>query len=93
MSQTIAAPLSARRVVEFDASDLFDDDSNLSWCEANATFVHREACEYLLYLPSARPDRRFQLREMRSGGVSDELLAVVRQAHKRGADLLLLWKG
>jgi hypothetical protein len=84
--------LRRRHVVEHEASSLFEEDSpDLAWCESNATFSHREACEYLIFLPDNRRDRRTQLRTMTDEGVSADFLAVVRAAHTRNADFLLLF--
>jgi hypothetical protein len=81
-----------RRVVEHEASSLFDEGSpDLAFCEIEAQFAHRDACEYLIYLPDLRADRRTQLRSMQEAGVSADFLAVVRAAHRRKAEYLLLW--
>ena len=85
--------LRKRRVLEFDARDLLrDDDSpDFRWCEDNATFAHRHACEFLVWLAKNRRDRRQQLRTMHYDGCSESFLDIIRAAHRCRAEFVLIY--
>jgi hypothetical protein len=79
-------------VLDIDASDLFENDS-LDWqyCIEHAAFSHREACEFLLHVPSDEEALEELLREMIAyDDCSEDLVDLVRAAWECRAAWLLL---
>lgn len=81
-------------LISFDAFDLFENESiNWKYCMENATFTHRDACEFVLYL--SQDDDIFEdtLTEMKEFGCTEEFMKTVKQARNYQDDIewLLLY--
>ena len=80
-------------IIDVDATDLFADESkDWRYCAENASFQHKEACEFMLYV-GFEDDEDFErrLREMKAhGDVSDDLLTLMRLARDQQATWLML---
>ena len=73
-----------------EATDLFGDENiNWQWCVAHATFTHRDACEFVVYVgPSigeADSAYRSTLASMREHGCTEAFVSAYTQAAKIGA--------
>lgn len=80
--------LTVRPMVEVDADFLFENESeNWKWCLDNATFTHREACEFIIHLGK---DTIFEP-SFKKYGCSKEFSRLIAQARAAGAEWLLLY--
>ena len=79
--------------------DFGDENADWQWCVANATFSHREACEFMLYIGDAALEAKIDARpywkmfseQMRNGGCSDGFIAAYLEAKDAGAMFALFW--
>lgn len=89
-------------VVEVDATHLFhssdgETNANWAWCEANATFKHRDACEFVVYIPTASDlvDVQASLNEraerMLNEGCTRAFVQAYLDAAKAGAAYVLFY--
>ena len=80
-------------VLDVDASDLFEDESpDWHFCMERASFVHNDACEFMLYI-GFEDEETFEdrLRDMLVyDECSEDLLELMRTARVRGATWILL---
>lgn len=93
-SSAPASGLTKRNLVEFDAADLFADESpDWQYCVARATFQHRDedACEFMLHLSSEQDVFDGLLADLEGRGGSQELRALLIEARFFGADSILLY--
>lgn len=82
--------------VEWDFVD--DDNPNWKWCMENATFVHKEACEFILHIgdalgqtPEDIPYWLHYSEDMRLGGCTEDFIAKYLEAKDNGAERVLFW--
>ena len=65
------------------------ENVNWSWCVAHATFTHRDACEFIVYIGSNIGDvdsaYRSTLASMREHGCTDAFVSAYTQAARIGA--------
>lgn len=79
-------------LVEVEASDLFvDDGPNWKWCIQNATFTHKEECEFILYVPEETEYFLAEVESMKAGGCTPEFIKAYEDARKLGAAKVLFW--
>jgi hypothetical protein len=99
MKPTIETPSGHRLTVEplllldVDATDLFDGESiDWKYCVENASFAHKDACEFILYIGWEADSEEFddKIREMTSYGCSEDLIALVKMANTQQASCLML---
>jgi len=64
--------------------DFDDEDPNWIWCMAHASFAHREACEFILYIGSD-DHSSLHVEHMRKGGCTDDFVAAYLAAKDAGA--------
>ena len=68
--------------------DFDDQDPNWIWCVAHASFVHREACEYILYIGAQLGDDAYwklEAEHMRRGGCTEDFIDAYLAAKDAGA--------
>ncbi len=79
-------------LVEHDATSLFRDEGpDWRYCLDRAAFVHREACEFLLHVPTSGLDLTYREDELRLFGCTEGLIELLRGAHAVRASWLLLY--
>jgi hypothetical protein len=98
-TETIELPSGARTTVEtlsimdIDATDLLADESeDWHYCMESASFYHKEACEFMIYI-GFEDDEDFEdrMREMKAyGDGSEDLRALMRLAREKHAAWLML---
>jgi len=75
--------------------DFAEDDTNWKWCKENATFVHREWCEFILHIgepiDTGIPYWQFLVTEMREGGCTEDFITKYIECKDAGAWHVLLW--
>ncbi len=85
--------------------DFGDENADWKWCMENATFSHREACEFMLYIGDAAlealdfvlcqgngiPYWEMFSTKMREDGCSAEFIAAYLEAKDAGAMFALFW--
>ena len=77
--------------LEWDFKDGGMDDPDWCYCIENATFVHKEACEFILHIYEDDACFRDAIEGMREYGCSPKLIAALEAARKKGARRLLIW--
>ena len=83
-------PAEEPKLLDVDASDLFEDESpDWKYCIEHATFSHREACEFMLYIGDDTSAEVLRA-HMSTNGCSQDFLALVELATKRKAVWLML---
>ena len=72
--------------------DLDHEDPNWKWCSKHATFAHRDACEYVLYIGGQLgettddiPYWKLYVEDMRNGGCTEDFIAAYLAAKDAGA--------
>jgi hypothetical protein len=72
--------------------DFNDDDTNWQYCRDNATFSHRESCEFILHTFLGE-DEYFEsnINEMKSLGCTEDFIKTYRDARLCGASRVLFW--
>jgi len=75
--------------------DFEDDDPNWEFCLRNSTFVHKEACEFILHIgqdvgESPAPWRSY-VEVMRKGGCTEDFIEAYLEAKDAGACRVLFW--
>lgn len=77
--------------------DFGEENADWQWCIKNATFSHRDACEFMLYIGEAVdhdggiPYWKMFSDEMRTGGCTEEFIAAYLEAKDAGATFALFW--
>ena len=64
--------------------DFYEEEPNWRWCVAHATFIHRDACEFVIHIGSESYWRQ-RANEMRAGGCTDGFVAAYLAAKDAGA--------
>ena len=79
------------QMAEIEASDFFEDESvNWQYCMCHATFVHKEACEFIIH----SGDYEFvtsRCREMKEFGCTEDFIKAYKHAAEQGAIRVLFW--
>ncbi len=83
-------PGDPRRVYEYEFP-FEDDEPDWNWCIDAATFSHREACEFLIWIPDDRAVVADKIVEMKQAGCSSLLINLFKQAFHAKVEFLLLW--
>lgn len=86
------------KMISVDATELFngfceeDGEENTNWlyCNAFASFIHRDACEFLIYLADDNFFSNGMLGNMKLEGCTEEFITTVIWARGQGATWLLL---
>jgi hypothetical protein len=75
---------------EFELCD--SDNINWKYCVNNATFSHREACEFILYLyPGSVSDFETFTKELKEFGCTSDFIEAVIEARGAGAVYALFY--
>jgi hypothetical protein len=86
-------------LAEVDASDLFKDEgADWRWCCDNATFTHKEACEFILHIGNPTDilqgdDTIFEetCKSMKDSGCTQDLIDCYVSAKEAGATRVLFY--
>lgn len=68
--------------------DFDHQDPNWKWCSEHASFAHRDACEYVLYIGAQSSDGgywKLEVEHMRQGGCTEDFIAAYLAAKNAGA--------
>jgi hypothetical protein len=72
-----------------------DDDPNWEFCIKNATFIHKEACEFILHIGQDEDGSpaywHGYIEDMRKGGCTEDFIAAYLAAKDAGAAHVLFW--
>jgi hypothetical protein len=68
-----------------------DDSSDWVYLNDEATFSHKNACEFILWVPDDRDAFEERLCGMREAGCSPDLIEAFTEARRRGAEKLLIY--
>jgi len=78
--------LEVLKMVDVYSMDLFEDEGvNWQYCKANATFSHKEACEFILHIGTEKDYYKNKIREMKEFGCTRAFIDTYRAAKKKGA--------
>lgn len=87
-------------LAEVDASEFFmaDDSHEWDWCFSNATFAHKEACEFVVHIGDPSEilkgnDTLFEhnIESMKKYGCSQKFIDLYREAKEAGATRVLFY--
>lgn len=79
------------------AWDFEDSDVNWTWCKDNATFLHKEACEFIIHIgewdiQDSLPEfARGTIKDMKEAGCTADFIATYDKAARSGAVRVLFW--
>jgi hypothetical protein len=79
--------------IEWDFED--EEGADFQWCLKNATFTHKQACEFILHIgkdESGSPAYwRSYIEDMRKGGCTEDFIAAYLAAKDAGAVRVLFY--
>lgn len=80
-------------MAEIDATGFFEDESvNWEWCVANATFVHKDACEFIVHAGAGVSSMVESIAaSTRAFGCTGDFIAAYEQNAKAGAVRVLFF--
>ena len=79
-------------MVEVEASSLFENE-NVNWrfCKEHATFVHKDACEFILHIGTDEDYSDQKIKQMQEYGCTVEFLRCYEDAVAMGAMRILFY--
>lgn len=78
-------------LADVDATDFFvdaegDESVNWDWCVANATFSHKDACEFVVHIGDAAASMEASVVEsMKEAGCTEDFINAYQSAARAGA--------
>lgn len=91
----LTMPATFEIMAEVDATGFFEDESvDWRWCVANATFVHKDACEFIVHAGAGSGDTSMGERvvaSMRGFGCTEGFVAAYAESTKMGAVRVLFF--
>lgn len=92
---TATPAVSLISIAELDATEFLSDGcaalTNWRWCDDHATFAHREAAEFLIWVGQEADTWPLFVRQLQDYGCSDAFVAALSAAHDAGVRYALLY--
>lgn len=82
-------------MAEVPADKFFEDDDSVDYryCSKFASFVHKDACEFMIHLSSNRDERfDYELSAMKEFGCTEGFMEALKTARDSGATWAMLYR-